>query len=331
MTTILLILGIILLGAVVYLASLEGQYNIDRSLKINAPIEDTYNAVVDFKTWPRWSPWLMHEPETVISYSDHFQQEGGYYSWDGKLVGAGKLTHKKFHDKYSIDQEIEFIRPFKSICTVGWTFKEVDGLTEVHWTMQGRMPFLFRFMTKMTIDMISKDYDLGLNLLNGYLNKDNPHPEISFKGTQQLDGFQYACKSFKGNMQEMVTAMESGFPELILQTEKLGITQGLPLTIYHKMDPAKLYFECDIAVPVNRQADISDLQLKNFNSGKYFKVECCGDYKFLELGWYKAFSHVKMLKLKLDMKRPSLEVYENNPQDIVDTNVIKTSLYLPVK
>lgn len=331
MTTPLILLGISLLGLAVYLSSLDGKYKVDRSLIINAPITQVYNTVVDFKTWPEWSPWLMHEPETEIVYSDHHQQAGGHYSWDGKLVGAGKLTHQQLIANQSIKQKIEFIRPFKSICSVGWSFKEVNGQTEVHWTMQGSMPFLFRFMTKKTVDMISKDYDLGLNLLNGFVNKDNPHPKITFCGVEKLDDFQYAYRSYKGGLQGMVTAMEQAFPALFEQTENAGITQGSPLTLYHKVDTDKMYFECDMAIPLSQQPDNASIKVKTFSGGRYYKVECQGEYRFLELAWYKAYSHLYMLKLKPDMKRPSLEVYDNNPQEIANSNEIKTSLYVPVK
>lgn len=331
MTTALIILAIFFTVLIIYLSTLDGQYNIDRSLIINAPVKETYDAIVDFKSWPEWSPWLLHEPQTSLIYSDNYQQENGYYSWDGKLVGAGKLTHLQLTPFEAIQQEIEFIRPFKSICSVSWTFKEVDGKTEVHWLMQGTMPFFFRFMTKMTISMINKDYELGLHLLNGYLNKDNPHPEITFCGTKDLKEFQYTYIPFKGVLSEMVTAMETGFSELLHKTDKAGITSGLPVTIYRKVDLDKHYFECEIAVPVNKLVDSENLHFNNLSGGKYYKVESLGHYQFLELARYKAETHIKMLKLKLDTSRSSFEVYENSPQPTENSNKIKTSLYFPVK
>lgn len=331
MTTFLVILAVVIIALLLYLASLDGNYHVDRSLVINAPVGDVYNTVVDFKTWPSWSPWLLHEPQTEIVYSDNYQQPGGYYTWDGKLVGSGKLIHEQLNTNKSIQQRIEFIRPFKSINQVSWTFREIDNNTEVHWIMQGKMPFLFRFMTKMTVSMIGRDYDLGLHLLNGFMDKNNSHPRIKFYGKESLQPFSYVYKPFKGHLNEMVTFMQASFPDLVESVDKLGITQGKPVTIYHKMDGTKLYFECEVAVPVNNQAPVQDLSIKSFHGGTYYKIECLGDYQFLELAWYKAISHIKMLKLKIDKSRPYLDVYENNPDEVSHKNEIRTSLYVPIK
>ena len=105
----------------------------------------------------------MHEPGTTLAFSDKPDQEGGWYTWDGKLIGAGKLTHEKFTGEEKIEQRIEFKRPFKSVCKVWWELeKKDDSTTLVSWNMDGKMPFLFRFMAKKMPEYISKDYDTGL-------------------------------------------------------------------------------------------------------------------------------------------------------------------------
>jgi DNA gyrase inhibitor GyrI/uncharacterized protein YndB with AHSA1/START domain len=332
MAILIWILVFAVIGLVIYLLTLDGDYLIDRSLVINAPVEQTYRAVVDFKTWPQWSPWLMHEPDTELQYSDRYDQPDGYYTWDGKLVGAGKITHVSMQENESIEQRIEFLRPFKSTSRVAWTFSSTeDGGTVVHWIMQGRMPFLFRFMTAMMKPMISRDYDLGLHLLNGYLNPDNPHPQIEFGGEQQLDGFRYAYRAFSGHIDEMVETMQREFPDLVDQVVAAGIVDGLPLTIYHKADTKNMNFDCDMAVPIKVDAVADELQTRELLGGRYYRVECQGDYQFLELAWYKAHSHVRMLKLKLDNRRPALEIYENDAREIEDSSELRTAVYLPIK
>jgi hypothetical protein len=55
----------------------------------------------------------MHEPGTTLAFSDNPDQEGGWYTWDGKLTGAGRLTHEKLTGEEKIEQRIEFIRPLR--------------------------------------------------------------------------------------------------------------------------------------------------------------------------------------------------------------------------
>ena len=64
-----IIIGVIvaaLLGALIYIATLDGNFRVKRSLEIAAPLDSVFAAIVDFKTWPEWSPWLMHEPDAKI-------------------------------------------------------------------------------------------------------------------------------------------------------------------------------------------------------------------------------------------------------------------------
>ena len=112
----------------------------------------------------------MHEPDTRLEFSQSPEQEGGWYTWDGDRVGAGKLTHVSIEPPDRIEERIEFLRPFKSVSAVWWEFVDSDGQTEVSWNMKGAMPFFFRFMTRMMSVMIGKDYDLGLALLRGTLD-----------------------------------------------------------------------------------------------------------------------------------------------------------------
>ena len=128
MWVILVIVIVIPLAAIIYLATLEGNFRVRRSLEIEAPAKAVFAAIVDLKSWPQWSPWLMHEADASLLYSDNFEQEGGYYTWDGKVVGAGRLTHSRIKANSRIDQQIEFTRPFKSVTRSAGNSKAVTAI-----------------------------------------------------------------------------------------------------------------------------------------------------------------------------------------------------------
>ncbi|MCG8325709.1 MAG: SRPBCC family protein, partial [Thiotrichales bacterium] len=300
--SILYIIPIILVAVpLLYLASIDGNYTVRRSRTIKCDINSVFDKLRDFKTWPDWSPWLMHEPDTQMTYSENWDEEGGHYSWDGKHIGAGKMTHVKFERPNRIRQQIEFIRPFKSVCEVGFDLEKHNQDTQLTWFMNGRMPFLFRFMIKRMVPMISKDYDLGLAMLNGRLDPQAEVPQISFQGSVELEPVQCLCKGFAGELAEMVQAMQTGFPELAKYiAEHGGRTPEMPRSVYHKVDPGKMYFECDLAVPVDGLPDPGPYSVKPVGNGKYFKTLLKGNYSFLELAWYSAYAHLHMYKIKPD-------------------------------
>ncbi len=62
-STISIILLLIVVFLLLYLATLKGSYSIRRSQLINSDIETVFNKMIDLKSWPEWSPWVIHEPE----------------------------------------------------------------------------------------------------------------------------------------------------------------------------------------------------------------------------------------------------------------------------
>jgi len=331
---LLIIMTVVVLAILIYLATLEGSYSIRRSQLINADINVVFDKIRDFKSWPDWSPWLIHEPETKLNYSDNYNEEGGFYTWEGKRVGAGKLTHIKFNRPNRIEQKLQFTRPFKSVCDVGFEFSANGGKTEVTWFMQGRMPFLFRFMTAKTKDMISKDYELGLAMLNGQCDPKSDHPVLQFEGETNLEPWVSLCQGFAGDIKSLEEAMKQGFPKLMTHIEqhKLEIS-GAPFAAYHEVDLKNMQFVCDMAIPVVKTEGLvqGEYQLKTLGGGRFYKVTVKGSYDFLELAWYSAMAHVQMHKFKYDNSRASMEVYENDPEQVKTSNDILTTLYIPLK
>jgi len=319
---------VILLAGFAYLATLEGKFNVKRSLEIDAPLESVFTTILDLKTWPKWSPWLIHEPDTQIVYSENYQSENGYYSWDGKVVGAGKLTHLEIKPGVGIKQQIEFLRPFKSVNQVNWTFEAKDGSTLVSWEMNGRIPFLFRFMTKKMTPMIERDYDLGLAMLGGYLNAAMPHPEIEFIGPEDLQAFNYWAIPFNGNLRQLEAARRSSIETL---QNKGSNNVGLALTMYYQFDPLASSYQAEIAVPVGNSTPLSNYKRHEFNGGHYYKMSLRGDLSFLPLGWYALHSHCRMHKIKLDGTRAALEIYLSDATKITDGNQFTTALYIPIQ
>ncbi len=113
--------------------------------------------------------------------------------------------------------------------------------------------------------------------------------------------------------------------------EQNGQITGAPYTAYHKVNLKTLHFVCDMAIPVAEGIEVNEYHLQTLGGGRFYKATLKGDYKFLELAWYSAIGHVQMLKLKYDKKRPTLEVYENDPEQVENTNDILTTLYIPIK
>jgi hypothetical protein len=318
----------ILLAGLIYLARLGGDFCTKRSLQIAAPLDSVFAAIVDFKSWPQWSPWLIHELDADITYSENYQAEGGSCSWDGTVVGAGKLTHLKITPTRNIRQQIEFLRPFKSVSQISWEFANRDGNSLVSWEISGTMPFLFRFQIRKIESMLGRDFELGLELLNGYLNANAPHPSFTFTGSEDLQDFSYWAIPCNGKLRQLETARKSSIETLRAAAADSG---ALALTLYHQFDPLAAHFQAEIALPIDDHPPLSNYTRRKFRGGRYYKMTLHGDHRFLPLGWYALSSHCRLHKIKLDQARPALEIYHHDPDELADSNQLSSALYIPIK
>ncbi|MEW8078383.1 MAG: SRPBCC family protein [Candidatus Thiodiazotropha endolucinida] len=333
MTTAIIVIAVLIAIPLIYLATLDGSFAVRRSLEIGVDQKTVFNKIRDFRSWSDWSPWLMHEPDTTLDFSDTPDREEGWYSWDGSIVGAGKLTHEKFSGEEKIEQRIEFLRPFKSVSRVWWEFEpKGEDKTLVHWNMAGSMPFLLRFMAKKIPAYIGKDYDTGLYMLRGTLEADAEVPRMSFDGPVELPEQAALTLHFEGHLEAMKKAMTEGFPRLGHYVDEHGLTAtGCPFSIYHKVDLKTMHFDCDMAIPVAPETTSTELEVKRFSGGRYYKTTLRGSYEFLELAWYQAYAHLQMSKIKPLHKQASREMYENDPATVSHSNEIVTSIYIPIK
>jgi len=322
------LIGSILLAALIYLAGQKGRLRVDRSLEIDATVEAVFDTVLDLKSWPLWSPWLMHEPDARIDYSDKVNVEGGYFLWDGKVIGAGKVTHLEIRPGRAIHQQIEFQRPFKLVNQVEWEFEKIGTRTLVTWGMHGKMPFLWRFMAKRMESMIARDYELGLALLGGYLNEATAHPQLDFIGDEELEQFHYWAIPCNGNLRQLEAARRSSI-ETLRSSPASQI--GLSLTLYHQFDPLGVQFQAEIAVPIGDNTPLSNYRQRNFDGGHYFKMTLHGDHRFLPLAWHALTSHCRLHKIKTEPTRPALEIYHQDPAEVDDSNQQVTTLFLPIR
>jgi len=115
--------------------------DVEATIEICAPAEKIRHALIDFNTWPIWSPWLYIEPETQVTYRGEVGQAGHGYDWVGKKTGAGSMTLLSSTDCH-IACDLQFLKPFKSEAKVAFDIQAIDdGQSRVTWSMKSSLPF----------------------------------------------------------------------------------------------------------------------------------------------------------------------------------------------
>jgi len=324
---------LIIAGVLAYLATLPDSFEVRRSLDMNVDQALVFAQVRDLRAWRDWSPWLLHEPDARLAYSDQPDEEGGYYGWDGQAIGAGQITQVRLTEPTRIDQQLRFTRPFKSTSKVWWEFAPApDGGTRVTWCMTGRLPLLLRFMTRNMARMIEQDFELGLALLRGTLDPQAERPQVRYQGITLHQAQDALTIPYRGDLAGLITTMEGGFPRLHAHLTGLGATPTGPLfTAYHKVDPKTMQVQCDLAIPVPDGLAPGPFTRKRLGGGRYFATELQGSYAFLGPVWASAITDLRMIRLRQDRSRPALEIYVTDASQVPDSNQLLTRILVAVR
>ncbi|MCT4643783.1 MAG: SRPBCC family protein [Carboxylicivirga sp.] len=332
MEIVLIVVGIILLGVIIWLVSLDGSYHVKRSMKIKTPIATAYDLVSDYKTWKSWSPWLCMEPDAKVDITQDGKGVGAVNSWVGDLVGSGEIEHLELKENESINQEIRFLKPFKSKSKVYWTFAETENGCEVTWGMEGAMPFLFKFMAKKMEPWIGMDYERGLKMIKDLLEKGSIASKVSIDGISSLDGFKFVAIKETCPMYEVGPSMKETFAKIHELCGSENIENETAFSIYHKFDFTDPECTYSSGVPINKEINISDTFYKDsYPKIKAIKVTFKGDYEHLGNGWSAAFSYMRYKKLKMNKKIDPIEIYLNDPKKETNPEDWLTAIYIPIK
>lgn len=165
---ILKTLGIVVLVLIatyaLWNASIDSEYNVHRTVNIEATPEVISATVSDFTTWPSWSIWFERDSAMIPTFGDITSGEGATYSWISETQGSGNMTILTYESGKSMTSQINFDGQGSS--NGYWRFTPLEnGTTDVTWGFKGKMPFLMRWMAAAMETWVGPDFEGGLNNL----------------------------------------------------------------------------------------------------------------------------------------------------------------------
>ncbi len=160
---LLWVLGILVLLVLIVPLLFPKTYTVKRSIEINAPVETVYLIAADFDYRPKWDPWLSMDTDAEVSIIGESITVGSGYTWDGELIGSGKLTIKKLEKNKKIVSELIFLNPRPGKADVTWTFLEKNEITLVTWSIEGSLSYPVERLMGLFMDkMLGPDLEKGI-------------------------------------------------------------------------------------------------------------------------------------------------------------------------
>ncbi|MEW4490067.1 GyrI-like domain-containing protein [Thalassoglobus sp. JC818] len=306
-------------------------YQVSRSIQIKAPPDEVYDKVVDYSNWTIWSPWLCAEPSARVTVSDDSKSVGSTYAWSGEIVGAGELEHLNLEPGELIEDEIRFIKPFKSVSEVRFLLTPVQEGTEVTWQMLGNLPW-FLFWMKSSLELyIGMDYERGLMMLKEWIETGTVESQTNIRGIESVGPLTMFGIRNKCSFSDVGPSMEEAISESKqrLEESSIPIVSG-PLSVYHEMDMKRRTFDYTSGFVVSNSARLPE-GMSNWvlPPCKALAVEHQGAYRHLGNAWSAAHQFARYKKLKQN-KCGGYEIYLNDPCN-TDSSELRTDIYLPLK
>ncbi|MEP4077869.1 SRPBCC family protein [Haloferula sp.] len=299
------------------------------SILIQAAPEKVHASVRDFKQWPAWSPWLIAEPDSALTFAD----DGMSYAWDGKITGSGNMEVANDDGPNAIHYKLTFLKPWKSTSDVSFNFAETNGGTEVTWTMNGSLPIFMFFMKKMMTAFIGMDYERGLMMLKQHIEGGKVLSRLDFPGVQSFPGYHYVGIRTTCSIESIGESMGRDFDKLKSWHEQSSATAPAPpFSIYHEWKPVAGVAEYTVALPVESQpATLPDGMVHDsFPECTCYIVRHTGPYPQLGNAWSAGMMHGRAKVFAQNRRVPPFETYANDPAEVAETELV-TLVHFPVK
>lgn len=324
---------IAIIGCSIYIATLNGKFDIAANRTMNVPTSIIYKNINDFKNWKDWGPWYEMDSTIVASFPEITSGVGASYSWTGK-EGNGSMKTVSVIENKELIQQIDF--GYDSTPEVYWKLETVENGTDVTWGMRGKNSFgekIYWLMNGGIEKNLLPMYQRGLELLEQHLIKEMDKHATTYIGEVDHGGGFYLYQTVTSRPNTVAQKMEEMFNNISTYMANNNIqASGTPFTLNHKIDlenGSVLFSSC---IPVReRIITEGDIFTGYLPPEKTFKTVFKGHYKYLSELWPRIYSELKTQGFTPIEKGYSFEIYSIGPKDSENPADWTTEIYIPIE
>jgi effector-binding domain-containing protein/uncharacterized protein YndB with AHSA1/START domain len=327
-------IGLFILAGLIGLVAIGGliaprEVSLSRSTVIEAPQEEVFNTVNDLKTWESWSPWKEMDPAMKVTMGDPSVGSGAFYSWKGDVSGEGRMEITSSSAPEKLTTHVDF--KGQGGADAAWTFKPVDGGTEITWAFHTEFPYPFNAMLLFQDfeGAIEKDYDRGLELLKEQVEaKAAAMPQFKVQ-TVELPLRHFVALRQTVDMSEMTAVFGANTPKVYQAVEQAGLAMaGMPCGLYYTWDEAAGTSDCAQAIPLAEAHQLKGFETIEVAENEALLIEYYGGYEGLGAAHMAIEGYCKQHGLEAGV--PAIEEYVTDPGSEPDTSKWLTRVYYPL-
>ncbi|CAD5275056.1 MULTISPECIES: SRPBCC family protein [unclassified Imperialibacter] len=327
-----IVLAIVVIGvAAVFMIPTE--YQLERSITINAPKKLVIQQAGRFENFVKWSPWNKLDPNMTYTIQGADGEVGSRYAWVGNdQVGEGSMEITSISEN-KIEEDLIFLKPFESKAKVSLTFETTSDGTKVTWAMDSESPRPMNLMNPMMDGLMGPDFESGLAELK--VLSEEVASSDSFRGFKiepiELSPRTYIGKKDTVKWLDMQPFMANTFGAAYSQlVKKKAPMAGAPSSIYFVWDEANEQTVMAAAIPVE-----GEYTLKGFDAfpagGSGYKIAYYGAYEGSGEAHYAMDDYFTAKGLEMTEDIMVIEEYVTDPTTEEDTSKWLTNVYYILK
>lgn len=332
-----LILIAIIAGAI-YIATKDGDYQIEETITINAPAPVIYSEVNNYTNWESWGPWRTTADDVIVNYQEVTRGEGAGFSWRSD-EGEGSITTIKANPNESLEQDVNYKPSFaESSGIMYWNFEEVEDGTRVTVGMKGSQSFKEKLAYALRDDtfpsLMEPKLEAGLEQLNEEVIQKMSVYSINVDGVTTHGGGFYMYTTTATKIDQIPTRMEKMVSEVENYMENNNITRlGSPFVLYNDFNEQNntAIYSVGIFTPslVITPTD-SDILNGMMPVQKVVKTTLKGSRENLREAWDRAYQYIKENDLQLDEESQPFEIYRTDAESTINPANHITEVYIPI-
>lgn len=311
---------------------LPSTVRVERSVTVEAPLDLVFQTAVDMNMRAKWDPWIEMDPDAEIITEIMPGGVGSWYTWDGEIIGKGKLTIKEIEVNKLIQSKIEFIEPQSMTSDIFWKFTENEEWTDITWGFEATLSYPVERWFGLFIDsQLGTQFEKGLQNfkklvedLPSDFGKTGEIMETEFAGLIALT-IKEECEM--NNLRSKMIEMYSSILRY-MNTNQIEMT-GTPFAIYHKSEKEGFtILECGL--PVSKEIEGNErIKFIELPAGKTITASHFGPFHTVN-NTHKAIENY-IIENNLEKSGTPWEIYITDPWKQPDQSKWETKVYFPVK
>lgn len=332
-----LILIAIIAGAI-YIATKNGNYQVEESTIINAPVGVVFNEVNNLYNWETWGPWRKGKNDAIINYLEVTRGEGAGFSWNSE-EGNGEILTTKVIPNENIEQEIVYKPTFaESNGNLYWRFEEVEEGTRLTLGMKGKQSFkeklAFAFGDNSFAQLIRPKFVQSLEDLNKEVVEKMNAYSINVDGVTVHGGGFYMYTTTSTKIDQIPIRMQKMVTEVRNYMENNNIPQlGSSFVLYNdynEQNNTAIYSTGIFTTGLVITPADSDILNGMMPVQKVVKATLKGNTQNLAEAWERTYQYITENNLQADEEAQPFEVYKTDPQIAVNPANFITEIYIPI-